>query len=159
MCLSGSFPHLPDTKACLFKAGDHNHDAMHMQGDMESWSSEADEESGPCIHFPLNCRYQPLHAETYAVRSGFARVQPAVQRLRLWCCSSGTYTPIAHLGLGGSLGRTLLLRVWVGAAAGILKCFLWVRAPRVLSTGIYIGLGWIILPHAKEVRGSLTSAD
>ena len=64
---------------------------------------------------------------------------------------TGTYTPIAQLGLGGDTGRTVLFRVWVGAAAGIVQSCFWGKAPKILHTSIYIGLGWIILPHAREV--------
>lgn len=67
-------------------------------------------------------------------------------------CLTGTYTPIAQLGVGGSVGQSLLMQVWAGAAAGILQSFFWSKAPKVLATSIYIGLGWIILPHAREVR-------
>ena len=64
---------------------------------------------------------------------------------------TGTYTPIAQLGLGVDTGRTVLFRVWVGAAAGIVQSCFWGKAPKILHTSIYIGLGWIILPHAREV--------
>lgn len=64
---------------------------------------------------------------------------------------TGTYTPIAYVGLGGALGNRLLVMVWTGAAAGILQNFMWPRAPKTIKTGIYIALGWIIIPHAAEV--------
>ena len=63
---------------------------------------------------------------------------------------AGTYTPIAQLGLGGNTGRKLLGRVWAGAAAGILQSFAWPHAPKAIATGIYIALGWVIVPHAGE---------
>lgn len=90
---------------------------------------------------------------------GARRLMKKVDHASIFLLIAGTYTPIAQLGLGGSLGRTLLMRVWVGAAAGILKSIFWVRAPRVLSTAIYIGLGWIILPHAREVGAALGSSS
>lgn len=46
----------------------------------------------------------------------------------------------------------LLRLVWGGAAAGILQMLFLPRAPRLLTTLIYIALGWIIVPHATEVR-------
>ncbi|BDA49210.1 UPF0073 inner membrane protein YqfA [Coccomyxa sp. Obi] len=87
------------------------------------------------------------------------RLMKKIDHASIFLLIAGTYTPIAQLGLGGSLGRTLLIRVWTGAAAGILKCIFWVRAPRVLSTSIYIGLGWLILPHAREVGAALGSCS
>jgi channel protein (hemolysin III family) len=75
-----------------------------------------------------------------------------LNRAGMFPCLTGTYTPIAQLGIGGSIGQSLLMQVWTGAAAGILQSFFWSKAPKVLATSIYIGLGWIILPHAREVR-------
>ena len=64
---------------------------------------------------------------------------------------AGTYTPIAYLGIGGATGMHLLRLVWGGAAAGISQMLFLPRAPRLLTTLIYIALGWVIVPHATEV--------
>jgi hemolysin III len=53
---------------------------------------------------------------------------------------AGTYTPITALAMDGSL----LLPVWVGASVGIVKSLLWAHAPRWLTTGLYVGLGWLL---------------
>ena len=45
----------------------------------------------------------------------------------------------------------LLRLVWGGAAAGILQMLFLPKAPRLLTTLIYIALGWVIVPHATEV--------
>ena len=68
---------------------------------------------------------------------------------------AGTYTPIAYLGLGGATGVHLLRLVWGGAAAGILQMLFLPKAPRLLTTLIYIALGWVILPHGREVIHSV----
>lgn len=64
---------------------------------------------------------------------------------------AGTYTPIAVVGLGGSLGATVLRRVWAGALAGVLQSAFWPRAPKAFATSIYIALGWTILPYVTQV--------
>ena len=46
----------------------------------------------------------------------------------------------------------LLRLVWGGAAAGIAQMLFLPKAPRLLTTLIYIGLGWVIVPYAAEVR-------
>ena len=46
----------------------------------------------------------------------------------------------------------LLRLVWGGAAVGILQMLFLPKAPRLLTTLIYIALGWVIVPHATEVR-------
>ena len=57
---------------------------------------------------------------------------------------AGTYTPVCLIALWNtSLGATLLAAVWALAAAGVAQKVLWMRAPRGVSTAIYLGLGWI----------------
>jgi hemolysin III len=57
---------------------------------------------------------------------------------------AGTYTPVCLIALWGtSLGAALLVAVWTLAVAGVAQKLLWMRAPRGLSTAIYLGLGWI----------------
>ncbi len=69
---------------------------------------------------------------------------------------AGSYTPYAVLLLPTSTARTLLLIVWLGAAAGIAFRVFWVGAPRWLYTPIYIALGWVavwFLPAFAESGG------
>ena len=40
----------------------------------------------------------------------------------------------------------------MGAGAGIAQQLLWPGAPKIIATGVYIALGWIIVPHVGEVR-------
>ena len=57
---------------------------------------------------------------------------------------AGTYTPVCLIALWGtSLGVVLLVAVWTLAVAGVAQKVFWMRAPRGLSTAIYLGLGWI----------------
>lgn len=56
---------------------------------------------------------------------------------------AGTYTPFMLVGLRGGWGWSLFGVVWGLAAAGVVfKLFFTGRFPR-LSTGIYIGMGWL----------------
>jgi hemolysin III len=58
---------------------------------------------------------------------------------------AGTYTPLTLSSLRGPWGWTLFGVVWGLALAGIVfKLFFTGRFPRV-STGIYIGMGWLVL--------------
>jgi hemolysin III len=73
---------------------------------------------------------------------------------------AGTYTPLAVL-LGDPRGDLLLGIVWAGAALGVLRAVLWPRAPRRLAVGLYVLLGWCIVPllptlHARA--GPLATA-
>ena len=71
---------------------------------------------------------------------------------------AGTYTPICVLGVGGASGTRMLALVWIGAALGALRALLWVRAPRVVATALYIALGWLMIAFWPDVRSSLGTA-
>jgi hemolysin III len=56
---------------------------------------------------------------------------------------AGTYTPVCLLSLAGAWGYVALGLVSVAAAAATILKFAWVAAPKWLSVGIGIGLGWV----------------
>jgi hemolysin III len=58
---------------------------------------------------------------------------------------AGTYTPFCLL-LGPGLGHGLLLAVWVAAAIGIAVVLAWKSVPKPLRAGLYVLLGWFIVP-------------
>ncbi len=64
---------------------------------------------------------------------------------------AGTYTPFTLGVLRGPWGWTLFGLIWALALAGILlKSVGGVRHPR-LSTGVYLGMGWLVLVAAKPL--------
>jgi hemolysin III len=67
---------------------------------------------------------------------------------------AGTYTPLCLL-LGEPQGTVMLAIVWGGALLGIVRCVLWLEAPKWLGAGIYVLLGWIILPVLGDVRSAV----
>jgi hemolysin III len=70
---------------------------------------------------------------------------------------AGTYTPFALLVLDGTLSDVVLVGVWSGAAAGILFTLLWTDAPKWLTAGTYVALGWfsiIAVPQITERAGA-----
>lgn len=58
---------------------------------------------------------------------------------------AGSYTPFCLGPLWGPEGWWLLGAVWAIAAAGIVLKVFWMAAPRWLSTGIYLGMGWLVV--------------
>ena len=77
---------------------------------------------------------------------------PAGRRLlrKLDHCSiclliAGSYTPICMLALWDGCGPALLAAVWLFALAGILLSLLWITAPRWLSAGVYLCMGWLVV--------------
>ena len=64
---------------------------------------------------------------------------------------AGTYTPFTLGVLRGPWGWTLFGLIWTLALAGILlKSVGGVRHPR-LSTGVYLGMGWLVLVAARPL--------
>ena len=58
---------------------------------------------------------------------------------------AGTYTPFCLISLNGWVGWTLFTIIWGLAILGIIFKMVWFQAPRWLSTGIYIGMGWLVI--------------
>jgi len=58
---------------------------------------------------------------------------------------AGTYTPICLISLGGTTGWTLFFVINGLALLGVLYKLIWFKAPRWLSTALYVILGWIII--------------
>ncbi len=55
---------------------------------------------------------------------------------------AGTYTPVSLLVLRGAWRPTILAIVWAGTVAAIVLKFTWVVAPKWLTAGIGLALGW-----------------
>ena len=85
-------------------------------------------------------------------------VSPAtVARLRkldhvaIFVLIAGTYTPICVLALEGGWSVGVLGLVWTLAlCGGLLKVF-WMDAPRWLSVGLYLAMGWLAVIAASAI--------
>jgi hemolysin III len=68
---------------------------------------------------------------------------------------AGTYTPFTLVGLRGDVGRGLFIAIWSLALAGIgFKLFFTGRF-KVLSTLVYVAMGWLVLVAIKPVMAAL----
>lgn len=86
-----------------------------------------------------------------------ARARLVMRRLdhaAIFLLIAGTYTPMCLL-LAGRSGSALLTVVWGGAALGVLQAVFWPRAPRTLCAGVYVLLGWAVLPVLPSLRAAL----
>ncbi|HEY8173979.1 MAG TPA: hemolysin III family protein [Dehalococcoidia bacterium] len=72
---------------------------------------------------------------------------------------AGTYTPFCLIVLGNAWGITMLCVVWTLAGLGMLLKIAWPYAPRWLSVGLYLALGWIGIIAVGEVITSLSIAE
>ena len=87
--------------------------------------------------------------------------QAAVARLRrldhmtIFILIAGTYTPICVLALEDGWG--LLGLVWTLALCGVVLKLLWMDAPRWLSVGLYLAMGWVALVAASAIFRAVPS--
>ena len=68
---------------------------------------------------------------------------------------AGTYTPFALLVLHGTLASTILIVVWAGAFGGSLLNLFWVRAPKAVTAGVYIALGWVAVAAMPQMASEM----
>ncbi|HUO48301.1 MAG TPA: hemolysin III family protein [Acidimicrobiales bacterium] len=71
---------------------------------------------------------------------------------------AGTYTAVAGLALTGWAQTTILVIVWVGAAAGITLRQVWLDAPKWAVALPYVVVGWCALLVIPQLLHSLGGA-
>lgn len=73
------------------------------------------------------------------------RALRTLDHIAIYFLIAGTYTPIALITLHSRLGWALLVTVWLIAVAGIPFKLFFLDAPVWLSTGTYLGMGYLAL--------------
>lgn len=68
---------------------------------------------------------------------------------------AGTYTPFTLIGLHGRVGWTLFAAIWSLAALGIVFKLFFTGRFKLVSTLIYIAMGWLVLAAIKPVLAAL----
>src|SRR5690606_19205087 len=68
---------------------------------------------------------------------------------------AGTYTPFTLVGLRGTLGWSLFAAIWALAIAGVVFKLFFTGRFRLLSTAIYVAMGWLVLVAIKPVMAAL----
>jgi hemolysin III len=104
------------------------------------------------ILFSVSASY---HRRTWAPRS--LALLRGLDHASIFVLIAGSYTPICLLGLPPDPGTKILAAVWGAAALGALKSVFWARAPRILSSALYVLVGWLVVPYFGELRASLTT--
>lgn len=68
---------------------------------------------------------------------------------------AGTYTPFTLIGLRGPWGWGLFTAIWTLAVAGVIFKLFYTGRFKLLSTLIYIVMGWLVIVAAKPLLASL----
>jgi hemolysin III len=73
------------------------------------------------------------------------RVMRSVDHGSIYLLIAGTYTPFTLIGLRGAMGWTLFAIVWICALAGVVVKSFAAGRWEVVSTAMYLAMGWVCL--------------
>ena len=79
-----------------------------------------------------------------------------VDHMMIFVLIAGTYTPFCLVPLRGPWGFALLSGIWLVGILGMVFSILWIDAPRWLTTGIYLAMGWAIVIAAFPLARHLS---
>lgn len=77
--------------------------------------------------------------------TGIKKVLRKVDHSMIYVLIAGSYTPFSLMMLPDREGVIFCTVLWAIAIVGILAKILWINAPRVLTTALYLAMGWSIL--------------
>ena len=93
------------------------------------------------------------HAIQHPVAKGRLKV---FDHCAIYLLIAGTYTPFTLIGLRGPWGWGLFIAIWTIAIAGVVFKLFYTGRFKLLSTLIYIAMGWLVVVAIKPL---LTSVD
>ncbi|MBY7144036.1 hemolysin III family protein [Virgibacillus sp. NKC19-3] len=70
---------------------------------------------------------------------------------------AGTYTPLCLISLNGVTGWVLFAVISVIAIMGVIFKLVWFHSPRLLSTSLYVAMGWLVVfftPTLSPILGA-----
>jgi hemolysin III len=92
---------------------------------------------------------------------GPPRFKPVLRRIdhsTIFMFIAACYTPVALVLLHGPLAWVILGVAWAGAVAGVAFSLGWVHAPRAVTAGSYLTLGWLAVVAIPQLLGDLSVA-
>ena len=86
---------------------------------------------------------------------GTKRALKIFDHCAIYLLIAGTYTPFTLVTLRGGWGWSLFSIVWALAMAGIVFKFWFIDHFQILSTAVYLAMGWIALIALKPLLSSI----
>ena len=81
-----------------------------------------------------------------------------LDHLMIYFLIAGTYTPVCLISLSGMLsGRVMLIVIWTMALLGSAFTLFWIKMPRVLTSAIYLVMGWTAIFAIYPLHSVMTS--
>lgn len=78
-----------------------------------------------------------------------------VDHCAIYLLIAGTYTPFTLIGLRGPWGWGLFIAIWTLALAGVVFKLLFTGRFKLLSTAIYVAMGWLVIVAIKPLLTAL----
>ena len=78
-----------------------------------------------------------------------------IDHMAIFVLIAGTYTPLCVLALDKPAGWILLIVAWSVAFLGFLMKIFWMNAPQWISSGLYVGMGWMSVFEIKSLSSAL----
>jgi hemolysin III len=99
----------------------------------------------------------------YVASTLYHSVQHPVAKARLkvfdhcaiYLLIAGTYTPFTLIGLRGPWGWGLFIAIWTLAVGGVVFKLFYTGRFKLLSTAIYIAMGWLVIVAIKPMLVAL----
>lgn len=82
--------------------------------------------------------------------AGVKRMLRKMDHSMIYVLIAGSYTPFAMVMMPQPAGMRFCAVLWTVAAAGIIMKMFWINAPRILSTSIYLLMGWAVVFIGKD---------
>ncbi len=86
------------------------------------------------------------------------RALPWVRRLdhsMIFVFIASTYTPVVATSLDGRWSTFLLAGAWIGAVVGVGVSLFWLDAPRWVTSGAYLAVGWLAVAGMPALWSAL----
>lgn len=84
-------------------------------------------------------------------------VMKKVDHSMIYILIAGSYSPFCLYVLPKKVGIPVFIILWIIAISGITLKVFWINMPRVLSTALYIGMGWVALFVIKDLYLNLVT--
>lgn len=78
-------------------------------------------------------------------------IMKKIDHSMIYVLIAGSYSPFCLYVLPKKVGVPVFIILWVIAVSGIFLKVFWIKMPRVLSTSLYIGMGWVALFVIKDL--------
>jgi hemolysin III len=84
-------------------------------------------------------------------RDDGAGIWRKLDHVAIFIMIAGTYTPVVYIYIEGAWCWSIIIIQWVLVIIGVLFKFLFIRAPRIVSTILYLIMGWMAIVLVQKV--------